>query len=163
MLRSLLALAALTLFPAAVSAQGQVLTGDAASVVTIALRQARHDLVGVRKHVSVDRLQGEGGKPWSAEQAATFRTVLAADDSARAGVELCDSRSARCRLDDASEVVSVFAPTVLGDTATVVIQRTRLRADAPPRTRFSLHGNQYTLVRRGSTWKVVRTDLVLVT
>jgi hypothetical protein len=163
MLRSFIILAALAATPAILQAQELSLSGDAAAAVAVALRYARHDLIGSRKHVSVNRVQDELGRAWTAAQVAAFREVLAESDSARTGVELCDSRRSRCRADDESEVVSVYPPAVMGDSVTVVIQRVDTRSWGPPRTRYSLRGHQYTLVRHGRTWKVVRTDLVLVT
>lgn len=162
MLRTVFLLFMLEALPAAMSAQSQDLSSDASVAVIAALRYARHHLVGPRKHVSVERLQLEKSQRWSPAQVELFRAVLAAEDTAHAGVEPCDDAQT-CRLDDSSAVVSVGVPVVRGDTITVVIQSKQLDMKAPVRIRFSLRGHQYTLVRRGTQWRVVRSDLVLVT
>lgn len=163
MLRVLPILLALPVLPLRLPAQGQALSGDIAQAVTTALRQARHDIIGPRKHLSVDLVQSQPSRTWRPSQLAAFRAILAAGDTARAGVEICDSRQRPCRLDDSSEVVSVFEPRMQGDTLIVLVQRTLLRSNVPPRIRFSLIGREYRFLRRGARWVVVRADNTLVT
>lgn len=163
MLRSLYYMLTLCALPASMAAQPRTLSRDMEQAVTTALRSARHDLIGPRKHVSVDTWVNEIKQEWSASQADAFRKALVANDSARAGVEVCDSRKRSCQLDDASEVVQIFAPQTRGDTITVMIYRQKWQMQSSPRVRWSLQGNQYVLVRRGAHWLVVRSDHLIVT
>jgi hypothetical protein len=153
------ALAGLLAIPCSATAQ-HLTPHDSLEAVVAALTYARQNLLGSHKHYLLDVAHVDRSMRWDSARAEALRRALPSGAAARGTPRVCDSARRSCRLDDSTEVISVSRPTAVADS--LIVQVAVQRPTSVARIPVTLRGYEYVLLKRGSRWVVVRSDLVSV-